>query len=313
MSSANFTIRKGGKKSNYGYETGAKWTSVYNARQDRTDYAATLIDPTLEINCRIPDLACYPTTTWKTEFHQPLTITNGTGTTNNQVILVGLHPLPTVTCFQGVNATAGTPGNKSTNANANFSIGDSQLNTRYKAGRLVSAMAKISYAGNDTTTEGSMMCAFLPKRYALTANAMGAITIYSAPTMDGVPDYYSGPLKNGSIVRYKPTDADSFNMATVALSTESGGNITSPDYFGSFLFIVNPVPTTTSLTIQVDIILNWEGIPLKNNIGAETAVSGADPGALAHGLNSASMSATVFSATPASWSKNVDQVLRSVA
>jgi len=308
MASNNFKIGKT-KKSNYGYDTATKWTHVYSARQERTDYAATLVDPNLEINCRIPDLACYPTCTFKSEYHQPIVIDAGATSTNNQVFYVGLHTLPTVTMYQGTkSAVVGGPGSISTNTGKNFSIGDSGANTRYKAARLVSAMARLSFAGKDTETEGSIQAAFLPKRYATTCNNLGAVTFYSATTVDQVPDYYSGPLRNGAVVRYKPTDADSFNMATVALSTSA---TTDPDYFGSFVFIVNPGAAST--TMQLDIVMNWEGIPLKNNVGVEVAVSGADPGALAHGLNSASMSATCFSNTSSSWNKNVDSVLRSVA
>lgn len=298
-----------GAKTRYGKDVDSKSTHVYNARQARTDYAATLIDPTLNLGCRIPDLACYPTAVWTTEYHQPFQFINTNTATNNMVMQVSLMTCPRVQCYQGSNGT--TPGALTTTGPASaaspLQVGDTDTNlkARFKAARLVSGIAKLTFAGNDTITEGTIYASYLPPDYGGTY-AYAPQLAWDAAQWSANPGYYNGPLKNGACIRYKPSDGTAWDMQI----TEANGLKPAP--FGIMVFMISVPASTTSLTFQLDIVLNWEGLLANNQTGIPPAISGADPGALAHGLNAAAESDGEFAATATAWAKNVDAILRSV-
>lgn len=296
-----------GKKSAYGYDVGTTSTKIYDARQKRTDYAASLIDPELRLNVRIPDLACYQTATYCTEYHQPLSLINTATTTNNTLFQVFLAPCPTVFFHQGGTGTA--PGDLSTGTTS-FNIGDTQANyqAKYKSARLVSAIAKLTFAGNDTSTEGTVFATFFPADWGMVVPNVAQNLDYAiASKWANLPDYYSGPLRNGACVRYKPHDGASFDMFAVSQ------NLGASAVFGAFQFMVALPAATTGVTMHLDVVMNWEAILTSTVTGIPQAISGADPGALAHGLNAAAASDSSFAANPMSWQKNVDSILRQVA
>jgi len=306
------TIKKG-RKSAYGKDVDTMTSTHYAARQKRTDYALSLINPEAKLNVRIPDMACYPTVAYTTELHQPITINNGTSTDNNQMLHVVLHGLPYIRSFQGQNGSV--PGGLSTGATAqNGYVGTiASIGANYKATRVVSAMAKLTFAGDDTKTQGSIFGTFLPHDWAIKTGVKYSSTVGDNPDigystdkwMGDIPDYYQGPLKQGVITRYKPVDGHAWDMTPIDASD------TSLQY-GTFLFLINPEATITTTTFMLDIVVNYEGIVKHNDTGLIPAVSGADPGALAHGINSASKTAIAFPSTNAGWMKNVDLPLRSV-
>lgn len=321
-SRSNQRHKKGGK-SRYGYEVDTISNVAYVAHQKRTDYAVTLIDPFLRVNARIPDLSCYPTATYRTEYHQVVSIVNSANSNENtKMLVVDLHPDSYIYFYQGEGAgPAGTPGSlRNTSSSTQIS---SSVSSKYKAARLVSAMMKVSYAGNDTTTEGAISGAYFPSDWQIQGgypfDNTGPSTTrnpdicYAASKWLGCSDYYTGPMKNGVVLRMKPQDIDAFNMRQISVQDPlTTPHTTKGSPFGAFIVYVDPT-TTTAIKFQVDIVLNWEGIVLNNDAGVPIGISGADPGALAHGINAAGASATAFSATSASWAKHVDQVLRSVA
>lgn len=300
---------KKGHKSYYGHDVGTTSTKIYDARQKRTDYACTLIDPELRLGVRIPDLACYQTATFTTEYHQPLSIDNSTGTTNNCLFTVMTGAgCPTVWFHQGSHGTV--PGDLTTGAGGEIVIGDTQANyqAKYKSCRLVSASVRISYAGNDTTTEGTIMGTFLPSDWNLLVPAApNNIAYYTPQQWKDLPDYYSGPLRNGVVIRYKPHDALSFDMQATSQ------NLGAYSAFGGMMVSVQLPNATASVTLQLDIVMNWEALLASTATGIPQGISGADPGALAHGLNAAAASDSAFAGTASAWAKNVDALLRQVA
>lgn len=305
-----------GKRTRYGKDVDTTSAKHYNARQARTDYAATLINPELSLGARIPDLACYPTAVWTTEYHQPITISNGATTTNNQILALALNTCPQINCYTGTNGTSPgtlvtttTPGSSSTP----ILIGDTvaAYQGRYKSARLVSAMIKMTWAGQDNATEGTILGTYQVPEYGSTV-APATVNFAQASAWATLPDAYTGPLKNGIVMRYKPVDAGSFDMQPM-YSQPSVGLAPMGTWWGFFYINIIPAATTASTTFQLDVICNWEGTLTSNVQGIKTGMSGADPGALAHGLNAAGSSDQAFAATASSWSKNVDGVLRSVA
>lgn len=309
------TFKKAGKKSAYGYDVASSSSKIFNARQARTDYAATLINPELNLNARIPDLACYPTTTWTSRYSQPITINNADQVANNQLLVFNLNSCPRFNGYNGENRAAsagtGTVGGP-TALLTPITIGESlvTLGGKFKAARLVSAMVKMTFAGQDNATEGSIFATYLPTDWDILAAkatwAGGNDICYSSAKWANCPDYYFGPMKNGACVRYKPCDSESFDMRSITVN----GSV--KDHFGTIAIYVNPSATIAAVTFELEISLNWEGIIFSEITGVPVGISGADPGALAHGLNAAGGSATAFPATPSGWMKNVDTVLRSV-
>lgn len=324
MDSKSHQRYKKGKKSRYGTDVATLSNTTYVAHQQRTDYAKTLIDPFLHIPARIPDLACYPTATYRTELHQVETVDLSATNQNTKMYVVDLHGEPRLWYYQGNGGTS--PG--AVRAVGSYkAIGPTNLATRFKATRLVSAMVKVAFAGNDNNTEGAIYGAFFPTDWKLqpglpytgvapTASASNPNICWEGTKWSDVPEYYAGPLKNGVVLRYKPQDTDAFNMRSINTKDPFTGNNVSNDEpvagspFGTFIVLIDP---TVACKMQFDIVLNWEGIVLSNDAGYPVGISGADPGALAHGINAAGASATAFSATSASWAKHVDGVLRSVA
>lgn len=322
------TITKG-KKTRYGKDVDTITNRIYNSKQGRTDYAATLINPALKFGARIPDLACYPTATYTTEYHASETVSFANATSNTQLLHVDLHAAPSIYRYQGQHGTA--PGEVTSPASVTaIGPGDAALQSRYKSARLVSAMVKVSYADNDTATTGTIYGAYLPPDFKICPNYNfnGGGLANSNPLICAtpaywlkVPDYYVGPIKNGVVCRYKPQDSSCFNMympnITDPINTTGSGTGgvqgDRPSPFGAFLIYFDKPSGSSALTVQLDVVLNWEGIVLTTDVGIPSGMSGADPGALAHGFNAAGGAATAFSATPSSIAKNIDDVLRRVA
>lgn len=294
-----------GKKSQYGHDVGTISSKIYSSKQGRTDYAVTLVNPELKVNARIPDLACYPTATFSSELHTPFKIDNRATSANSSLIVVNTGAVsPTLYFHQGAlsNVTKGAPNSGGLGAVKIGQTGD-EYALKYKAARLVSAMVKVTFAGQDTATEGSISGAYFPADWGYSKGA--TLPFFDPGTWNAAPDYYQGPVKNGCCVRYKPVDSTSFDMKTTATQVNND--------FGTFMVLVDVPVAVTSVTMQIDIVLNWEGIVVDNTLGIPVGISGADPGALAHGLNAAGSSAGAFACNPLSWQKNVDGVLRSVA
>lgn len=324
------------KRSRYGYSANTITTEHYAARQRRTDYAASLIDPSIKVNARIPDIACYETSTFCNEYHAMGTVRPYSDTTdnNNAVHIWSLHPDGYCSSYNSGAAALGTPG-KATAAAARFPAivpgglsNSNAFSERYKAARLVSALLKYTFAGDDTKTSGEIFCAFVPEELKnFVTGAQGAVNWdgtgldggipqsknLNATTIDKVKEYctswYQGPLKNGCVLRYKPVDGSSFDMANPVQKFADSVRITGK--YGFFIVIFNH-ENSPGVNFSVDYWANYEGIPSTYAIGINVGVSASDPGALAHGINAAAKTKTCFANTPAAWNTNVTEVLRSV-
>lgn len=321
--------QQGVKRKRYGYDVGSKSSKIYNEKQGRSDYAMTLINPFIYLNARVPDLACYPTAVFTVRKTFPFTVKNTNDLNNQGIIHIALATLPTMTYHQ--NRNGGTPGNFVGGSTTYLGDPNNYTSTKYRASRLVSAMLKVSYAGSDTDTEGLISATYIPPEMTAkvttgtATNTYGGMDpqqnlsiygyCYTADTWEMARDYYSGPLKNGAVARFKPVDSSSFDMRPISNNSPAGSGLsfTTPYSFGDIICEIAPGLSTTSTTVQVEISLNFEALLASTMSDANIGISGADPIALAHGLNAAGMSATAFSATQASWARNVDDVLRSIA
>jgi len=312
---------KPNKRGRYGHTQPTLTSGKHVVKQGRTDYAMSLIDPFKRIDCRIPDMACYETVTFTNEVHQLMEITsvNQTGSTNNCVAVISLIPGGGIQFFQGDQAAGA--GNISTSANAKIVPGSTHTTTRYKAARLVSAGVKVTFAGDNTQTRGEIIGAFIPADYKVKYSD-GAIAVSGTGLTNGLPNttnydlrsataiksltanYCEGPLKAGMVVRYKPQDIMSFDMVGVY---PTGTEQVEP--FGTIVIFM---AASLATSLQFDVVLNYEGLVRNNDLGLASAVSSADPGALAHGINAAGKANSCFASTTASIHANIDRVLMSV-
>jgi len=315
------------KRSRYGNEANVITSDRYVSRQARTDYALTLIDPFKKIPARIPDIASYETVCFTNEIHDHVSLlaeSTATGD-NNFLTVVNLSPGAWTKFYCGANF-ATDPGRKSTVSG--WQPGGANTKTRYKSARLVSAVVKLTHADLDTNTAGEIIGGFLPGDYGVydVGGSAGSMewngTVGAGLDANGNPDtlnykvttstelkailsnYYEGPIKNGVCIRYKPQDANSFDMK---------GCVADGEYqlqsFGCFLIAARPAST---MRFNIDIVMNYEGILMSNDLGLIAGVSDADPGALAHGINAAAKVPSAFDASPASLHKYIDNVVKSV-
>lgn len=327
------------KKSRYGTDPGTVGIKHAVGHQSRTAYAETLINPEMQLEVRIPDMSCYPTACFTAEKHISYPVIKYNDTTDNCILVVPLQGNPGIEYFQGYYSNqsggTGTPGNKSTgnsNPASNFNPVLSSISTKFMSARLVSAILKVTWAGNDSQTSGHIYGAHVVSTNTMTgATQLNGTDVYRNSTWNGtlgatlanpplydkaawarLPDFHSGPMSKGVCLRYKPVDASAFSMDTVFSDTQldiTGSNPTGqgaakglPCPYGAFVVMVDPTAASTgsgltAAELQLDLVLNYEGIPWFNDIGIPTAVSASDGSALSHGLNIAGRSNSCFPAT----------------
>ena len=312
------------KRTTYARQIPTLSQAKYVVKQGRSDYAQTLINPFARIDCRIPDMACYDTCTFTNEYHQmvPITAVSTATTANNCGITVALKPGGVIQYWQACSGVLATNGALSAYSGAVARPGEGNTFTRYKSARLVSAAIKIQFAGADTETGGEIIGAFYPADYKVIIDSDGTVKWDGSGLTNGLPattnysiqnpsqlkamtsNYSEGPLKNGVYVRYKPQDSLSYDMVAPYVMAAA-----EYDTFGTFVCLVAPKVDTQ---VQIDVVLNYEGIVINNDLGLASATSAADPGALAHGINAAGRSASCFPASGVSRTHNIDNILKSV-
>jgi len=294
------------------------------SKQQPTDYPKALLAPHIYKNIKIPDLTCYPSTTFTEEEHLswlPGPLTGG------ESMYIGLTPgvwvttiHPTVLAASGISPAIPVAGSYGSQQN----IIAQKLHTRYKAARLVSAMASITYIGNGDSNQGLVTCSYVPfgKAAAFTSTALVPGT---SPVWNGefdrvlIKDYvdsYQGPLKNGAVVFYKPVDSNSFRYvnlfdnsfarsASQASSNGAGssgqGSVTveglfsnQSNGFGYFVFNLEGESRDFS-AFDVKIVANWEAIPNDDDTDAVITASPTNAAAASAGLSLASVTPTAGS------------------
>lgn len=298
--------KKAYKKYKYNQGTDlALATTHYVVNQSRADYALTLVDPWAKLDCRIPDLACYPTATFTIDhvFEWNPDVTT-VAAANSQLLRVGMHGSSFGCFYPAFNVTGGVSGDvKGFSALPSMPSGiTGGIATLYKSARVVSAGIKVTWAGNDSNTTGTIYCTYVPGD-ATSVVAARPVLYDTAAAWTSVNEHYMGPMRLGCIARFKPHDTGAFDMKTTAAITAADAS-TYPQ-FGDFYVAVNPGTGVTGLKFNVQLSINYEGLVTGNNVGIDTGVSAADPVALAHGMNVAGRCLTSFAATAASENDNI--------
>jgi len=287
-------------------------------KQRPADYCKTLIDPWLDMNIRIPDLACYPTAAFKQELNYVWNLTNVASNLNNSFLVVDLAECLGFFHCQGHDGT--TPGGYTGGAIAANPIGPPNLYQYYDQFRVVSAGIKVSFADADTQTKGIIWAATYPtgsESIQLNATPQSSpykdvsagqpLDLSAPPKLNDQKNMYSGPLVDGCILRYQPSDAKSFEMVRGTPTMNS----TLLFNYGRFVVAVNGLAVGDTRTLHVSMVVNVEGIPLSTNPSQiPTAPSPADGIALDAGLNVASQSTPAFSASPGDINSNMTSIIR---
>lgn len=287
------------------------------SRQKPSDYVKTLLSPHTYKGMKIPDLACYPSTTYCEDEHVTWQYS---GTSGGDLLFVGL----TSQCFYSIvhSTTDATPSTFGTQAN--ILTGD--MSSRFGSSRLVSAEAKVTFIGNGDNNQGLISCAYVPYGKVLFFQT-GVITPGVTSTvgnMDAsilnIKDYndsYTGPLKNGASVYYKPVDSNSFAYKPVFGPTTgrvpsraqavtpgigSGNSASSmanfADGWGYFVFAIDGQSTTAGAALfDVKITLNFEALPTDDDTDYVMSASPTNS-------NSIDVALAIASATPLSGDAN---------
>lgn len=271
-------------------------SSMVDSVQKPAAYAATLLDPFTFKGVRIPDLSCFPTATLNTEvtgLWSPVV----TAANNTQAFVFDLCPDGGGQCqlVLGENSS-GTKGNRDT-AGTNFISGSTgkanftaSVQDRFAAARLVSAGIKVEFAGNDSTTKGSLNIVALTSNGVDVSGDAAASTTYwsniTEPLLAVTAPYkrrnfYAGPAYKGVHGTYRPMDGGSFVMATTKLA--------SPFSYGGFVVSLSGLGIAdTAPSFIVSMCCNWEGIVSDNTFGMEQEAVYANTASLEAGMGAAS-------------------------
>lgn len=287
-------------------------------KQRPADYCKTLVDPWLDMNIRIPDLACYPTSAFKNELNYVWAVTNAGDSSNNSILVVDLAE--TLGFFHCQGRNGALSGEYTTGTLTPTYIGPQNLYQYYDQFRVVSAGIKVQFADADTATKGIIWASAYP---GCSENIQQSTTQQSSPwksvkagnpcdlssqkLLNDQKNVYSGPLVDGCVVRYQPYSSNSFEM--IRGTTDAGTN--QWFNFGRFVVAVDGLAVGEARTLHVSMVVNIEAIPISANPSQiATAPSPADGIALDAGLNVASQSTPAFSASPGDINSNITSIIR---
>jgi len=192
------------------------------------------------------------------------------------------------------------------------------ITARYRACRLVSASAEVTYVGNGDGNQGLISASYVPfgKHFETAAGAITPnVTVAdvsmqtSVPTIKDYNDSYTGPLSKGASAFYKPVDANSFRYVYPLSSTQvrypSWYIVSSPGLtgevplstafanasngYGFFIFTLEGQDKTAGqVQFDVKINTNWESIPLDDDTDYVISASPTNSNAIDAGLGVAS-------------------------
>lgn len=296
-----------------------KKDKVSKKRQPPEDYAKTLLNPWLDLQVKIPDLASFPTSCFRVESNYVWSVTPNKGAnTDNTILIVDLAEELGYFHCQGTSQTV--PANRGDYTGGAISAstitnGLTTLSNYYDQFRVVSAGLKIRFADNDTATKGIIW----GTTFGTCTESLGSSSSYqSSPwtnvktgsPFDGSSDanwnairgVYSGPLVDGLVLRYQPSSASSFQMVKPQTTIAT----TQTFSFGRFAVMINGLTDLSTVTMHCSMVVNIEAIPLSgqvpNNLIWSSPANGA---ALDAGLNAISSSDNAFSNTPMDIEKNM--------
>lgn len=276
------------------------------SRQLPEDYLKSLLAPHAYKGVKIPDLSCYPSTTFSEEEHitwiPSPSIPRGCG----DILGIGLKPGVTyekITSKATIGVNTGLVVGSLTELDHIIST---DLQPKFRAARLVSACASVTYTGNGDTNRGTITCSFVPfgKNYDSYINTTAAVAAAPGTIASGIDtnislikdyiDSYQGPLKYGASVCYRPTDTNSLRYvpvttrgalnqvvaygSNVSTATSQGNTGTSSSNlscgYGYFIFALEGFDESTSnVQFDVKIVANWEAIPMDDDTDAVIAAS----------------------------------------
>jgi len=244
-------------------------------QQPRGLYAASLLDPWNHKNVKIPDLSCYPTTTFTatTEFlWKP--VYDSTGATSTTALYFDITATGAQWQYAKGYESNSNGGNRTGAVSKLISTAGRAL---YRASRPVSAGIRIRFAGNDTNSEGQISMVAEPGFYGGTSDGNAASTWFNAiMNPQQTKSYYIGPQKEGASAIYKPLDSQAFAMYLTDLGTTYG------------TFIVGLSGNETPGPFTVELIVNYEGTLLDTTTGLEVESTAMDVEAFQNGLIAAS-------------------------
>jgi hypothetical protein len=292
--------------------------------QPPSKYAATLLDPFRFRGIRIPDLACHPSVTYSLEYDTTITLIPGSSVAGNyDGIIIPLCGNPGFKYYQ--NTSGVMTGSTTSVTAAQTCFGNaSNVASSYSQSRIVSAQVVVKFAGDDNAQAGSIVGAFVQAADTL-GSAGQANTVLTSRWLDqghsaasanlanlieGTPtdnpeflkrrQAYMGPITDGLILQYRPADADDF----IYRQTSNGVNQTS---FGAgapifnincgFVFGIRGVPALAPRVFTMSVVVNFEALPVDDNIGLPGVGVYVNPAAQAYGLNAAANFPIATSAT----------------
>lgn len=272
------------------------------APQARTDYARSLLNPFLRLPARIPDLSSYPTAIYTQESHIAWFPNNAGGTSNNNIFAIIIASTnqanPMYAVANGENAI-GTYG-QITNAVSLKDVGFDK-SASYEYARVVSAAAKVTYAGTDAQNNGTIRGCTIAWPRALAGTFVGSV-FGTVEAFQQQQDFVQLPITNGIIARYAPRDAEDFQMREVL----NLGTTTITNYLRPFMFIFECVNNAANVPLHVDITVNFEALAGVNGTIPESARGPCDAQATGLGMEMVGSLPNVFSGSDDSVNKYID-------
>jgi hypothetical protein len=320
MQAGKFTVKKQPSQ----YKKRIEYTDHIYAKKDGgsgqrpADYAKTLLDPWLDLNTRIPDLACFPTATYKNEINYVWKVHCSTGVVDNTFLIVDFAE--TMGYYHCNGHTAAAPGSYTGGALASSNIGLPNADQFHDKFRLVSAGVKVKFADADTHSKGVIWSAVFPgTSESIQLNAASQSSPWT-PVSAGQPldlstytalnqlkGVYTGPLVDGCVARYQPSSSMSFAM----IKPGASNTINQVFNYGRIVIYIDGLTAGDTRTLHVSFVANIEAIPLSSNSSQiATAPSPASANALDAGLMAASSAYNSFSGTDADWKANVQNPVR---
>lgn len=305
--------------------------------QQPSKYAATLIDPFRFRGIRIPDLACHPSVTYSLEYDTTITLTGGsTAEGAYDGIIIPLCGNPGFKYYNNTNGRmSGALSANGTLVSQTCFGNATNIATSYSQSRIVSAQCVVKFAGDDNAQSGSIVGAFVQagdtngsggqSNLALTSRwldqasqAAGTADFFNL--IEGVPlqnpeflkrrQSFMGPISDGIILQFRPADADDFiyRQTSNGVNQTALGAVPIFNINCGFIFGIRSVTGGATRTFTMSVVVNFEALPVDDNIGLPGVGVYVNPSAQAYGLNAAANFPIVTSATSLDFARQAKAV-----
>lgn len=273
------------RKYNQDYQKKSYYRDAYLALskvapQARTDYARSLLNPFLRLPVRIPDLCSYPTAVVTQESHVTWTPNNHTSNTNTNMFLIMITSSFQANAWYSTAQGMDFPGQYGwlTNGATPLEVGVTKI-ASYKQARVVSAGFRVTFAGNDSNSQGTLRACTYAGGINLTGAGVGT-DIGSATVLQQQQDFTQVPLTKGLIGRYAPRDSDDFVMREI----KAGMSGTLTNYTDPWCFVIEATGNAANVPLHVDIVVNWEALLGPDGVTQDAAKGPCDPQAAGFGM-----------------------------